>query len=158
MAERRQSHHYQVTCTWSGSTGAGYGAYDRTHHVTTTPETTRLDMSADPAFRGAPHLLDPEQLLLCAAASCQLLSFLAIAARARVDVVAYEDEAGALMPEDDPPCRITDIHLRPHITVRGAVSEERVLRLVDLAHQECFIANSLTSRFEITPTIEVTAG
>jgi len=53
-------HHYRVTSRWSGSTGVGYEAYDRTHSVSTTPVTESLTLSADPAFRGDPSKLDPE--------------------------------------------------------------------------------------------------
>jgi organic hydroperoxide reductase OsmC/OhrA len=110
---------------------------------------TALPMSADPAFHGDPALANPEQLLLAAASSCQLLSFLAVAARARLDVVAYADEAEAVMPEDDPPVRITEIVLRPRIILRGTVDAAKVARLVRIAHQECFIANSLSARIRV---------
>lgn len=147
------THQYRVQCTWSGSTGVGYDAYDRGHRVSADPASTDLTLSADPAFRGDPERLNPEQLLVAAAASCQLLSFLAVAARARIDVIAYADEAEAVMPEDDPPVRITRIVLHPDITVRAGPDEQRVRRLVEIAHRECFIANSLTSTIEIDPTI-----
>jgi len=150
-------HRYRADLTWSGSTGVGYEAYDRTHAVTCPPATTGLTLSSDPAFRGDPALLDPEQLLLAAASSCQLLAFLAVAARARLDVVAYEDQAEAAMPEDDPPVRITTITLRPRITLRGPggeAIEAKVARLVEVAHRECFIANSLRSEVVVEPEIE----
>ena len=67
--------------------------------------------------KGDPAVLNPEQLLVMAASSCQMLWFLHLAAKARIDVVAYEDEAEALMPEDEEPVRITEITLRPRITV-----------------------------------------
>ena len=35
------------------------------------------------------------------ASSCQMLSFLHLAAKARIDVVDYVDEATGVMPEDD---------------------------------------------------------
>lgn len=145
------THEYATTLSWSGSTGVGYDGYDRSHAVTPSgaPELT---ISADPAFRGDPAQLNPEQLLLAAASSCQLLSFLAVAARARIDVVAYADEAVAIMPDDVRPTRITEIVLRPRITVRGDAS--RVPRLVEIAHSECFIANSLAVSMRIEPTIE----
>jgi len=57
------------------------------------------------------------QLEVLAAASCQLLSFLAVAARARLDVVAYEDDAEGVMPEGDHPVRLTRIVLRPRIVL-----------------------------------------
>jgi organic hydroperoxide reductase OsmC/OhrA len=104
--------------------------------------------------KGDPAVLNPEQLLLMAASSCQMLWFLHLAAKARIDVVAYEDEAEALMPEDEEPVRITEITLRPCITLEGDASEERVEKLVEQAHGYCFIANSLNSSMRIEPTVE----
>jgi organic hydroperoxide reductase OsmC/OhrA len=88
-----------------------------------------------------------------AASSCQMLWFLHLAAKARIDVVAYDDEASAVMPDDDPPVRITEIVLRPRITVAGDASEERVRRLVDTAHEHCFVANTLNSSMSIEPSV-----
>jgi organic hydroperoxide reductase OsmC/OhrA len=104
--------------------------------------------------KGDPALLNPEQLLLMAASSCQMLWFLHLAAKARIDVVAYDDDAEALMPEDEEPVRITEITLRPRITVDGDAAEERVRKLVEQAHGYCFIANSLNSAMRIEPTVE----
>jgi organic hydroperoxide reductase OsmC/OhrA len=103
--------------------------------------------------RGDPAVLNPEQLLLMAASSCQMLWFLHLAAKARIDVVSYEDEATALMPEDDEPTRITEIALRPRIVVNGDASEERVRKLVETAHDYCYVANSLNSDVTIEPTV-----
>lgn len=147
------THTFATTLTWQGSTGEGYERYGRAHRV--CPEgTTDLTVSADPAFRGDAALVNPEQLLLAAASSCQLLSFLAVAARARVDVVDYVDTATAVMPEGERPVRITEIVLRPRITVRGP-GQAKVDRLVGLAHKECYIANTVSAPIRVEPTIEV---
>jgi organic hydroperoxide reductase OsmC/OhrA len=148
------THRYRATCSWSGSTADGYDHYSRTHTLASPPASTSLTLSSDPAFRGDPALLNPEQLLLAAAVSCQLLSFLAVAARARVDVRAYADDAEAEMPEDDRPLRITVIRLRPRITVAAGTGIAKVQRLVEVAHRECFIANSLSCEMEIVATID----
>jgi organic hydroperoxide reductase OsmC/OhrA len=145
-------HTYVATCAWEGSTAAGYDGYDRSHRVTSPPADAKLTASSDPAFRGDPRLLNPEQLLVIAASSCQLLSFLAVAARARVDVVRYDDRAEGTMPEDRRPMSITRIVLRPRITVRGEVDDARLLQLCRLAHEHCFIANSLRTEIAIEPT------
>jgi organic hydroperoxide reductase OsmC/OhrA len=149
------THRYAAVTHWEGSTGLGYEDYGRGHGVTVPPAEASLTMSADPAFRGDPTRVNPEQLLLAAASSCQLLAFLAVAARARVEVVAYVDEASAEMPEDDLPVRLTRIDLRPHITVRGDVAPDRIGHLVEVAHRECFIANSLRTEIVVIPTIVV---
>jgi organic hydroperoxide reductase OsmC/OhrA len=88
-----------------------------------------------------------------AAASCQLLSFLAVAARARIDVVDYRDDAEGEMPEDKQAMWITRLTLRPRITVRGNVKDERVRHLVDVAHRECFIANSVKTEVVVEPVL-----
>jgi organic hydroperoxide reductase OsmC/OhrA len=148
-------HRYTVSSRWRGSTGAGYEAYDRSHEVEATPVGTTLALSSDPAFRGDTTLLNPEQLLVMAVSSCQLLSFLAVAARARIDVIEYRDDAEGEMPEDDPPMRITRITLRPQIVVSEDVDDARVRHLVEVAHRECFIANSLQTQVVVEPQISI---
>ena len=147
------THRYTAVTRWEGSTGLGYDDYDRAHELATPPAAAVLALSSDPAFRGDPGRTNPEQLLLAAASSCQLLAFLAVAARARIDVVAYVDQAAAVMPEDDEPVRITRIDLRPHITVRGEVAVERIEHLVEVAHRECYIANTVSCEMVIEPTV-----
>jgi organic hydroperoxide reductase OsmC/OhrA len=155
MSDTERVHRYTATCRWRGSTGAGYEAYDRSHEVEATPVEMTLALSGDPAFRGDATLLNPEQLLVMAAASCQLLSFLAVAARARIDVIEYRDDAEGEMPEDDAPMSITRITLRPQIVVWEDVNEARVRHLVEVAHRECFIANSLKTEVIIEPEISI---
>ena len=149
---RDHTHRYRTELAWHGSTGAGYAAYDRTHRVDASPTGVSLTMSANPAFRGDPELPNPEQLLLAAASSCQLLSFLALVAREGIDVVSYEDSAEAVMPDDDKPVRITGITLRPRVVVASGTGE-RVRALMERAHHECFIANSVNAEITIVPQI-----
>jgi organic hydroperoxide reductase OsmC/OhrA len=145
-------HRYLARCHWAGSTGAGYDAYDRAHRGVVVPAPSAIDLSSDPAFLGDPQRYNPEQLLVLAASSCQLLSFLAVAARARVDVRGYDDEAEGVMPENVKPLRLTAIRLRPTITVESGHSRERLTHLVEVAHRECYIANSLTCEITVEPT------
>ena len=149
------THTYRTDLAWEGSTAAGYEAYPRAHRLAVAPALAPLELSSDPAFRGDPTRLNPEQLLLAAASSCQLLSFLAVAARARVDVVGYTDRAEAVMPEDEKPMRLTRITLRPVIALGAAaaeVTDQRLDHLVEVAHRECFIANTLRSEMSVVAT------
>ena len=148
------THRYSVRCRWSGSTRAGYDSYDR-NHMASSQAATSLMMSSDPAFRGAPDQWNPEQLVVLAASSCQLLSFLAVAARARLEILSYEDEAEGEMHEDERPMRLTRIVLRPRIVVASPVREDRVRHLVEVAHRECYIANSLMTVVEVEPVIRL---
>ena len=148
-------HRYHARCRWSGSTADGYEAYDRTHVVEAPPARARLTLSSDPAFRGDAAQLNPEQLLVLAASSCQLLAFLAVAARAGGTILAYDDEAEGEMPEDDRPMRLTRIVLRPRVTVAPGVAEDRVRHWLEVGHRECYIANSLRTEITLEPTVVV---
>ncbi|WP_305782357.1 OsmC family protein [Symbioplanes lichenis] len=145
---------HETRLEWDGSTGAGYRAYSREHRATAPPATAALTLSADPHFRGDAARLNPEQLVVLAASSCQLLSFLSLAARKHLDVVRYTDDATGYLSEDLRKARIETIELRPVIEVAGA-AESLVLELVEQAHEECYIANSLNSTITITPTVVI---
>ena len=166
-----QVHRYRARSEWSGSTGAGYEGYDRRHHAVvldasahrppaTAPAeiVASVELSGDPAFGGDAGLLNPEQLLVLAASSCQLLSFLAVAARARLDVVGYIDEAAGEMPDTTGRTGLTRILLRPVVTVRSGSpvpTAERFAHLVEVAHRECYIANSLSTPVTVEATLVV---
>jgi organic hydroperoxide reductase OsmC/OhrA len=47
--------------------------------------------------------------------------------------------------------------LRPRITVRGEVTDARLTHLVEVAHRECYIANSVSSEIVIEPQFVQTA-
>jgi len=149
------THRYRARCEWSGSTAGGWDSYDRTHTAVTPPSTQRLTLTTGDGRVGNPDHMNPEQLLVASASSCQLLWFLHLAAVARIDVLEYVDEAEAVMPEDDPPLRITSITLRPRVVVRSGPSPSRVERLIELAHRECYIANSLKGELVIEPEVVI---
>jgi organic hydroperoxide reductase OsmC/OhrA len=73
-------------------------------------------------------------------------------------VLRYSDDAEAEMPEAERPIRVARIRLRPEILMAVGPTEERVRRLVEQAHRECFIANSLKSDIAIEPTIAFMGG
>jgi organic hydroperoxide reductase OsmC/OhrA len=150
-------HRYRTELSWDGSTGSGYDGYDRDHRVGAPPAGLALDLSADPTFLGDQSRLNPEQLVLAAASSCQLLSFLAVAARARLDVVAYADRAEAQMPEiASGPMWITRIDLHPAVTLadtgKTRPTDQRLAHLTEVAHRECFVANSLRTEVLVNAT------
>jgi organic hydroperoxide reductase OsmC/OhrA len=139
---------FSAHTSWSGSTAEGWELYDRTHTARADPAKQELTVTTAEE-RGNPDHLNPEQLLLMAASSCQMLWFLHLAAKARIDVISYEDRCEAEMPEG----RITRIALRPSIVVRGDAKDDRVLHLCQLAHRECNIAKSLSCPVEVEPRL-----
>ena len=147
------THRYRTQLSWSGRTADGYRAYPREHRVAVAGET--LSVSADSTYLGDASMPNPENLLLAAASSCQLLSFLALAARNGLDVRAYSDEAEAVMPVSRDRMRITQIVLRPRIVLGPGAEPARVHELAQQAHRDCFIANTLNADIVLEPSVEV---
>lgn len=149
-------HSFEARLQWNGSTAEGVRGYSRDHVATAPPAGAEVALSADKAFRGDPELLNPEQLVVMAASSCQMLSFLAEAARAGIDVRSYEDTARAdLLVTADPP-RLSAIRLDVTVAVSGEMDEALVHDLSERAHRGCFIANSLAVPVEVDLTITST--
>jgi organic hydroperoxide reductase OsmC/OhrA len=149
-------HTYSSHLVWEGSTLDGYHSYSRAHRIVAPPAATGLTLSADPRYRGDPTLLNPEQLLVMAASSCQLLSFLALAARHKLDIRSYADQARGYMTGDGRESRIGRIELSPTVRLGAdgnAQQVQHVERLLHEAHRGCYIANSLSAEVTVTPTV-----
>jgi organic hydroperoxide reductase OsmC/OhrA len=142
---------YTTRLRWEGSSGIGWEDYDRAHMASAPPAEQEIRLTTGES-KGDPSILNPEQLVVMAASSCQALWFLHLAAKARIDVVAYEDDATAMMPEDE---GLSEIVLRPRIVLGAEASEERVRKLLDTAHRHCNIAKSLRTPISIEARVEV---
>lgn len=158
-------HSYSARLIWTGGNGAGtaeYDTYERSYriHVEGKPP---LSGSAHPSFRGDPARHDPEDMFLAAITSCHMLSYLALCARRRVRVLAYEDSASGILTLNAPGgARFTAVTLRPVVTLAEGADEGLARELHYAAHHGCFIANSCnvpigieaTFNTEIPRTIE----
>ena len=138
-------HHYRAVLQWDGNRGEGtatYAGYGRDYRVLVDGKPV-IDGSADPAFRGDPAKLNPEDLFVAAIASCHMLSYLALCAREHLVIVAYEDAAEGLMKEDGKGGgRFEEVVLRPRVTIADRDRRARALELHERAHELCFIASS----------------
>ena len=128
-----------------------YDTYNR-DHVVTFEGGTRLSVSAAPAYRGNPALVNPEEGLVAALSSCHMLTFLAVAAKKRFVVDRYSDHAVGVL-EKNPQGRlaITRVVLRPQVEFSGPTlpTPKEIAELHELAHSGCFIANSVTTEVKI---------
>jgi organic hydroperoxide reductase OsmC/OhrA len=149
---KQSVHEYRLELSWAGDTATGYLRYPRDHEITITGKPT-LALAADPAFLGDPSRHNPEDLLLAALSSCHLLSYLALAAKHRVQVLGYSDQATGTMTEDGQGGgRFTDVTLRPRVVVAEPGQLERAGQLHADANRLCFIAQSVNFPVHHDPT------
>ena len=127
-----------------------YDTYSR-DHAWRFDSGIELAASASPVYLGSPSAVDPEEAFVASIASCHMLTFLAIAARKRMVIDAYADRAvGLLVANAAGRLAITHVTLSPQIAWGGPTPSADVIeRMHELSHQECFIANSVTTEITI---------
>jgi organic hydroperoxide reductase OsmC/OhrA len=145
---------HKAAIQWTRATGDfSYDSYSR-DHTWTFPNGVSIGASAAPDYQGNPERVDPEEALVAAVAGCHMLTFLAIAARKRLVVDRYEDEAtGVLEKNAEGKMAVTRITLRPRVQFGGTGGPDptEVKRLHGLAHEHCFIANSIRTSVTVEP-------
>ncbi len=136
---------HKATIDWErDSAEFTYDSYSR-DHVWSFEGGVQVTASAAPAYLGSPSLVDPEEAYVASLASCHMLTFLAIAARKRLVVDHYRDAAvGFVEKNQNGKLAVARVTLNPRIVfaLRFPASEE-LRKLHSLAHQNCFIANSV---------------
>lgn len=125
------------------------GKYKRTHQWSFDGGVT-LAASSSPAFvpipMSDPTLIDPEEAFLASIASCHMLFFLSIAAKMKIGVQTYEDHPFAIMGENESGRKaVLFITLNPKLSFDSGleVSSDTIDRIHRLAHENCFLANSV---------------
>lgn len=143
-----RTHEFTGELVWNG----GAEGVSRSNHTVSFPGRASFEVSAAPQYQGDPSRLNPEELFLASIASCQLLTYLALAPRAQIEVVRYEDHPLAVLAIVERKMRIQSVTLRPRITI-AAGDEDAAHGLVEKAHDGCFIANSVACEVRMEPTI-----
>jgi organic hydroperoxide reductase OsmC/OhrA len=143
-------HHAHIK--WQlGDAAFEYEKYPRDHQWE-FPGGLIVPASAAPDFMGSADPIDPEEALVAALSSCHMLTFLAIAAKKRLSVVSYADNAvGHLEKNAEGRLCVTRVELHPEVTWGEGldVIEEQYRKLHASAHDNCFIANSIKSEVTI---------
>ena len=151
-------HEYAVQVSWIGAAEgptSSYAGYSREYRID-IPGKPALRGSADPTFRGDPALHNPEEMLVAALSACHMLSYLALCARARISVVAYDDRASGSMTTAGGGGRFTEVVLRPRVVLEPGSDLAKARALHEEAHAVCFIANSVN--FPVRHEAEVTGA
>lgn len=155
---RKNAHDYKARLVWDGNLGDGtstYTGYGRKYRVQFAGKPD-LPGSADPIFRGDANVYNPEDLFVASLSSCHLLSYLALCARSKINVVAYEDDAsGTMVMRPDGGGKFESVTLRPSVTIAAGSDEKRAMELHETAHDMCFIAASVSIPVQHEPVIKV---
>ena len=142
MAEHR------IRLTWNdGGRPFTYESYPREHQIAFKEGQDSITASASPAYRGDGSHGDPEDMLVAALSSCHMLSFLAICTKKKVRVESYEDDAVGFLENEGGKLWITRVILRPRVVC--SADAQTLEQIHHLAHEACFIANSVKTAVSV---------
>src|SRR5271157_2469660 len=148
---------YHVTVSWKKDLEEVFvdGKYSRSHTwifdggielaASSSPHVVPLPMSNESA-------IDPEEAFIASLSSCHMLWFLSIAAENKYIVESYVDHAeGILGKNRDGKLAMTKVTLKPKVIFNSktTLSREQVDGLHHLAHEKCFIANSVKTEITV---------
>ena len=154
---------YTAVITWARG-GATFtdNKYSRGHRWS-------FDGGIEVAASASPHVVplplsvaaavDPEEAFVAALASCHMLWFLSIAAKRGFVVESYRDEAAGVMSKNAAgKLAMTKVTLHPAVAFAGKLrpSPAQHQAMHHEAHEQCFIANSVTTDVRCEP-VDITA-
>ena len=126
----------------------------------------RFDGGLEVAASSSPHVVplpwsdasavDPEEAFVASLSSCHMLWFLSLAAKQGFQVDRYADKASGVMARNEEGrMAMTEVVLRPQVSFSGTrlPDNERLHALHHLAHEECFIANSVKTQVRCEPVL-----
>jgi organic hydroperoxide reductase OsmC/OhrA len=153
------NHEYTAEIVWQRGADERFidNRYSRRHHL-------RFDGGVEVAASSSPLVVplpwsdaaavDPEEMFVASLASCHMLWFLSLAAKARWSVASYRDHAAGTMTKNgDGRLWVSRVVLRPEVVFDGERQPTRaeLEALHHAAHEECFIANSVKSEVVCEP-------
>jgi organic hydroperoxide reductase OsmC/OhrA len=112
-------------------------------------------VGSPPEFKGEPDIWAPEELLVGSLNTCMMLTFLAFAQAQGLTPVGYESEAEGLLENVEGKYHITEVVVRPHVTIKSEAELEPARKTMESAEAHFFIANSINAKITLTPEFVV---
>jgi organic hydroperoxide reductase OsmC/OhrA len=140
-----KSFHYKTKNTWSSARRGQLLAAGRPNIVVGSP----------PEFKGEPGIWAPEELLVGSLNTCMMLTFLTLAQAQGLIPTGYESEAEGLLENVEGKYHITEVTVRPRVTLKSEAELEPARKTMESVEAHCFIANSINARVRLTPEFVV---
>ena len=115
-----------------------------------------IEVATPPQFpKGIPGIWSPEHLFTAAVSSCFMTTFLAIAENSKLNFKSFDCKAIGVLQQDDGKFMMTEIILKPEVTIDDLKDHDRTLRILQRTEMNCLISNSIKSRVSMVPAIKL---
>jgi peroxiredoxin-like protein len=140
-----ENHSYNVALTWKGG---------RIGEMSSPELPSRIEVATPPEFdKGVAGIWSPEHLFTASVLSCFMTTFLAVAEYSKLDFIAFDCTAEGILSLVDGKYLMTNIILRPELTVKEDDKVERALRILDKSEKACLISNSIRTEVTLEPVV-----
>ena len=139
------SHEHRVVAWWaSGRTGL----------AKSDSAPNSIHFTAPLPLGGLEGRWTPEDLLLCAVASCFTTTFRVLAEKSRWEYADLQVEASGEVEKADSGYSFSHISLRPHLRVLSELDRARALDLLRKAESLCLVSRALAVDQSFKPLVE----
>ncbi|MBK8955026.1 MAG: OsmC family protein [Saprospiraceae bacterium] len=131
------SHFYNVDIKWN---------HLRLGTLSSTELNDSLEVATPPPFPGGMEKIwSPEHLLVASVSSCLMTTFLAIAENSKLEFTNFECKASGKLEKIEGKFVISEIVLKPVITISNEKDREKAERIIHKSESVCLISNSIKS-------------
>ena len=135
-----KSFRYKAKTAWSSARRGTLSALGKPNIVVGSP----------PEFKGQPDIWAPEELLVGSVNTCLMLTFLTLAQAKGLVPLGYQSEAEGLLENVEGKYRITEVTVRPRVTLNDTAELGRAREIMESVEAQCFISNSIKSKVTLT--------
>jgi organic hydroperoxide reductase OsmC/OhrA len=147
------SQKFGVTTNWDPKgKNFTYNEYSR-EYIISAASKPELIGTAAVEYKGSPEHYNPEDMLIASLSGCHMLSYLALAANAKITVLSYVDNADGSLQKDGMSAKFAEVTLRPKVLISEDSDPEKALALHEKAHHICFVAKSVNFSVHVAPEI-----
>lgn len=149
-----EKHEFKVDLKWTEDRKGIISSPELAEGVSATDNS--IEVATPPEFpKGMPNIWSPEHLFTASVSSCLMTTFLAIAENSKLDFTTFECEAIGIMERVDRRFLMTEIILKPKVTITEEKDRDRAERVLQKSEEVCLISNSIKTKVSMETTIEI---
>ena len=142
-----EAHFFNVNLRWLN---------DRKGEISSPELATTIEIATPPPFaKGIEYIWSPEHLLTAAVNSCFMTTFLAIAENSKLEFNDFTCDAKGKLEQIEGKFLMTEVNLFPRLQLKNAEDKDKAMRILLKSEAACLISNSIKSKVNLEPTIEI---
>ncbi|MCB0732484.1 MAG: OsmC family protein [Ignavibacteriae bacterium] len=125
---------------------------DKTYKV--SAENLPIIETAPPKNFGGPgNIWSPEDLFVATIANCFLMTFKAVSTLSKLDWLSLDVNAEGILDRVDSKLQFTEVIIKAFLKIPKDGNEERAIRIMHKAEQNCLVTNSLKTNVTLKPSV-----